>query len=96
MQQHPNPIKDGSDKSRNAGLLTIDSETIRVNQITTYKTYGHYISTNKIVDIGIDRYIEEPINLLEDDFFSGCDRIHHLHSNNTYTVRDCIPSKKFR
>jgi hypothetical protein len=93
LQKSPNPIKHGSDKSRNAGLFAIDNEMIRVNQITTCGTYGSYITANKIVDIGVDKYIEAPIDLLDMEFFFGCDRIHHLHSNDIYTVRDCIATK---
>ena len=79
-----NPIYIDPIKARNGGLIFDGQDIYRVSQEQDYGVYGKNININKIILLNNENYIEEKMHAGELDYL----RVHHLHSNSSYTVYD--------
>ncbi|WP_417911297.1 hypothetical protein [Candidatus Electronema sp. PJ] len=84
-----NPLVFNSNIARNGGILVDqDGFTVRVRQKQGFDSYGESLTLAKIKDISPSSFIEEEVGQVTPDFFYETKGIHHMHSNNRYTVYD--------
>ena len=83
-----NPVISSSLRSRNAGILIDGNCIYRVAQSQGFDFYGKHFSINKIISLNPDVYIEEKLNDVRPEFFSGISGAHHLHSCKNISVFD--------
>jgi hypothetical protein len=82
-----NPIYCDPSISRNGGILFNKSKIYRVRQNHLFLKYGSNISIAEIVVLNENEFEEKFCIMLDAEFVKG-DGLHHLHSNNNYTVVD--------
>jgi hypothetical protein len=85
-----NPILIDSSKGRNGGLLSHQGSIYRVAQNQGFGRYGRSISINRIETLTKEDYSELKLYSVEPDFFPNIEGIHHMHSNNSVSVFDCL------
>jgi hypothetical protein len=85
-----NPVLIDSSKGRNGGLLSHQGSIYRVAQNQGFGRYGRSISINRIETLTREDYSEVKLYSVEPDFFPNIEGIHHMHSNNSVSVFDCL------
>lgn len=85
-----NPIYIDPMIARNGGILQRGDDVYRVSQKYGFCRYGVGSTILKIVELTPETFIEIPVLDIEPNFFKGLHGTHHLHSNGTVTVFDCL------
>ena len=91
-----NPVIIDPEFGRNGGIFFEKTKIYRVAQSFGFNTYGKKISLREIIKLDQDNFSENQIHSIEPIFLKDLIGIHHLHSNNIYTVHDfCKRQFKF-
>jgi|TARA_B100000959_G_C14934957_1_gene605344 folate-dependent phosphoribosylglycinamide formyltransferase PurN len=83
-----NPVITNPDIGRNGGIFFDDKKLFRVAQSFGFNAYGKKINIQEIIKLDPDNFIEKEFCSIEAKFLKNLIGIHHLHSNNNYTVHD--------
>ena len=83
-----NPVTTNPDIGRNGGIFFDDKKLFRVAQSFGFNGYGKKINIQEIIKLDPDNFIEKEFCSIEAKFLKNLIGIHHLHSNNNYTVHD--------
>jgi hypothetical protein len=83
-----NPLITNSNISRNAGLIFDKKDVFRVSQSSNFMDYGNKFQINKIIDLSLDNYTEEPFHKISPLFKKNISGTHHISSNNEFTIFD--------
>ena len=83
-----NPVIIDPSLGRNGGILNHNKKLFRVAQSFGFNTYGEKVNIQEIKKLDPDNFIENNYCIVEPKFKKNLIGIHHLHSNNNYTVYD--------
>ena len=83
-----NPVIIDPDLGRNAGIFFDNNKIYRASQSYGFNSYGKKINVNEIIKLAPDIYEEKKYSTIEPEFFKNIKGIHHIHSNNKFTVFD--------
>lgn len=83
-----NPVIIDPDLGRNGGIFFDDKKIYRVSQSYGFNNYGKKLNLNEIVILKKNKYLEKKYFSIEADFFNNLKGIHHINSNENYTVFD--------
>ena len=86
---HPqNPLVVDPEFARNAGLLRDGNKIYRVSQARSFDAYGAWATVSEIKALSLDTYQEDRVSQLKPSFNSRATGLHHLQSNDDFTVWD--------
>ena len=83
-----NPVIIDPSLGRNGGILSYNKKLFRVAQSFGFNTYGEKVNIQEIKKLDPDNFIENNYCIVEPKFSKNLIGIHHLHSNNDFTVYD--------
>ncbi len=83
-----NPVIIDPFLGRNGGILNKNEKVFRVAQSFGFNSYGEKINIQEIVKLDQDNFVEKNYFVVEPKFSKNLIAIHHLHSNNNFTVHD--------
>ena len=86
---HPhNPLVVDPEFARNAGLLRDGDKIYRVSQARSFEAYGAWATVSEIKALSLEHYEENLVSQLKPSFDSRATGLHHLQSNDDFTVWD--------
>tara|TARA_B100001175_G_scaffold317829_1_gene336768 strand:- start:1293 stop:2957 length:1665 start_codon:yes stop_codon:yes gene_type:complete len=83
-----NPVITNADLSRNAGLIFDEKNIFRVSQSPNFMDYGNKFQINKIINLDLENYNEEPFHKVSPLFKKNLTGTHHISSNKKFTIFD--------
>ena len=89
-----NPIIFSSDHARNGGIILENEKIYRVRQKYGFNQYGKEISIAEIITLDKHDFNEKVCLSIKPNFMSNIEGVHHLSSNNKYTVIDFVKEKR--
>ncbi|MDB3927279.1 hypothetical protein N9343_00895 [Flavobacteriaceae bacterium] len=72
--------------ARNAGY--VNNKNIRISQKFSFNEYGKSLEISEIEELNTNSYKEKKLHEIHPNFFKNASGIHHLSSNDEYTVFD--------
>ena len=85
IEHNNNPIQ-FRNGARNAGY--VNNKNIRISQKFSFNEYGKSLQISEIEELNINSYKEKKLHEIYPKFFKNASGIHHLSSNDEYTVFD--------
>jgi hypothetical protein len=83
-----NPLVVDPEFARNAGLLRDGDKIYRVSQARSFNAYGAWATVSEIKTLSLDDYQEDRVTQLKPSFNGRATGLHHLQSNDDFTVWD--------
>jgi hypothetical protein len=83
-----NPLVVDPEFARNAGLLRDGEKIYRVSQARSFNAYGAWATVSEIKTLSLDDYQEDRVTQVKPSFNSRATGLHHLQSNDEFTVWD--------
>ena len=82
-----NPVIFNPLSARNGGIIIENNAIYRVGQKQIFGTYGGGgFSINQIIELDPNNYREDPVLIVNPDFFKGNKGAHHFHSNGNISA----------
>lgn len=85
IEHNNNPIQ-FRNGARNAGY--VNNKNIKISQKFSFNEYGKSLEISEIEELNINSYKEKKLHEIHPKFFKNAIGIHHLSSNDEYTVFD--------